>query len=84
MRRQIEHGKLDVVDLPSPTVTPFVLALGIALIVTALVTNAYIGLLGLVLALWASVGWFSGAASRKNTVLPRFAPKRLRSSPHEH
>jgi hypothetical protein len=35
-----------------------VLALGIALIVTALVTNIYIGLLGLVLAVWASVGWF--------------------------
>jgi hypothetical protein len=59
MRRQIEHGELDVVSLPSPTATPMVLALGIALIVTALVTNVYIGLLGLVLALWASVGWFS-------------------------
>ena len=58
MRRQIEHGELDVVDLPSPTVTPFVFALGIALIVTALVTNIYIGVLGLVLALWASIGWF--------------------------
>jgi len=58
MRRQIEHGEFDVVDLPSPTVTPMVLALGITLIVTALVTNVYIGLLGLVLSLWASVGWF--------------------------
>lgn len=58
MHRQKEHGELDVIDLPSPTVTPIVLALGIALIVTAFVTNIYIGLLGAVLAVWASVGWF--------------------------
>src|SRR6516164_6435842 len=58
MGRLKEHGELDVVDLPSPTAMPIVLALGISLIVTALVTNFYIGVLGLVLAVWASVGWF--------------------------
>lgn len=58
MQRQKEHGELDVIDLPSPTATPIVLALGIALIVTAFVTNIYIGLLGAVLAVGASVGWF--------------------------
>ena len=58
MGRLKEHGELDVVDLPSPTAMPIVLALGISLIVTALVTNFYIGVLGLVLTVWASVGWF--------------------------
>ena len=51
MRRQIERGELNVVDLPSPTVAPIALALGITLMVTALVTNVYIGVLGLVLTL---------------------------------
>ncbi len=58
MRTQKEHSERGVVDLPSPTATPMVLAFGIALMVTALVTNVYIGLLGFVLAVWASVGWF--------------------------
>lgn len=58
MHRQEEHGELDIVDLPSPTAMPIVLALGIAFALTALVTNVYIGLLGLVLIVWASVGWF--------------------------
>jgi hypothetical protein len=58
MHTQKRHGELDIVNLPSPTAMPIVLALGIAFMVTAFVTNIYIGLLGLVLAVWASVGWF--------------------------
>jgi hypothetical protein len=46
------------IQLPTPTVWPFVLALGITLIVTALVTSAYVGFLGLVLAVVSIVGWF--------------------------
>lgn len=48
----------DVVHLPSPTVYPMVLALGISLILAGMVTNIVIGLLGLVLTLWGCVGWF--------------------------
>jgi hypothetical protein len=58
MHIQQDHGKPGIIDLPSPTVTPLVLALGIALILTALVTNVYIAWLGLVLSVWAIVGWF--------------------------
>src|SRR5215472_3311533 len=58
MHIQQDHGKPGIIDLPSPTVTPMVLALGIALILTALVTNVYIAWLGLVLSVWAIVGWF--------------------------
>lgn len=46
------------VQLPTPTVWPVVLALGIVLMVTALVTTVYLAALGLVLTLMASVGWF--------------------------
>jgi hypothetical protein len=48
----------EIVDLPSPTVYPMVLALGISLICAGMVTSIVIGLLGLVLSLWGSVGWF--------------------------
>jgi hypothetical protein len=58
MYKPKEQGELTIVDLPSPTVMPMVLALGISLMMTALVTNFFIGLLGLLLALWAGVGWF--------------------------
>ncbi len=53
-----EHGELGVVQLPSPTAMPIVLALGIALMLTGLVTNFFIGLLGLILAVCGCVGWF--------------------------
>jgi len=46
------------VELPSPTVWPIVLALGIALILAGMVTHWAISLLGLILMLRASVGWF--------------------------
>lgn len=52
------HSEEGFIQLPAPTVYPMVLALGISLICASLVTNIAIGLLGLVLTLWAIVGWF--------------------------
>jgi len=46
------------VHLPVPTVWPMVLALGIALICTGMVTHWVIALLGVILVLPAIVGWF--------------------------
>ncbi len=46
------------VHLPAPTAWPMVLALGVALIMAGLVTNGGIGLLGLLLTVLGSVGWF--------------------------
>ncbi len=48
----------DVVQLPSPTVWPMVLALGISLLLAGMVTNAAIGLLGVLLVAAGCVGWF--------------------------
>ena len=56
---QSEHAsRNDVVELPSPTAWPMVLALGISLLLAGMVTNVAIGLLGVLLAAVGSVGWF--------------------------
>lgn len=57
---QNEHpgDENSVIRLPSPTVWPMVLALGISLLLAGMVTNAAIGLLGVLLAAVGSVGWF--------------------------
>jgi hypothetical protein len=46
------------IQLPRPTVWPMVLALGISLVVAGMVTNVVVGLLGALLAIMSSVGWF--------------------------
>ena len=77
-----EHGELDVVDLPSPTAMPLVLALGISLLLTGLVTNVFVGLLGLLLAVRACVGWFFQVLPHEQHMQFPFSLKRSRSSPH--
>jgi len=46
------------IQLPAPTAWPFVLALGISLMVAGMVTHWVISLLGLMMALPGIVGWF--------------------------
>ncbi len=53
-----EHSVAGIVQLPSSTVWPMVLALGLALMCMGLVTNVVIGLLGLILFVSSGVGWF--------------------------
>jgi hypothetical protein len=48
----------NVIQLPRPTPWPLVLALGIALICTGMVTNIAVGALGLILTIAGSIGWF--------------------------
>jgi len=57
---QESHRNSDVqeLQLPAPTVWPMVLALGIALLFTGMVTNVAVGALGLILLLMGAVGWF--------------------------
>ena len=52
------HTDTNAIQLPRPTAWPLVLALGISLIMAGLVTNAVIGVLGLLLSLAGSIGWF--------------------------
>ncbi len=58
MQNEQPSSKNHVVQLPSPTVWPLVLALGISLLLAGMVTNVAIGLLGVLLAALGSVGWF--------------------------
>ena len=53
------HGETEgFVNLPTPTIWPFILALGISLAITGLVTHWVITVLGICLILPAVVGWF--------------------------
>jgi hypothetical protein len=52
------HDQRGVVNLPTPTSWPVVLSLGITLLLAGLVTNWVISLLGVVLIVPATVGWF--------------------------
>jgi hypothetical protein len=55
-----ENSELETgaVHLPRPTVWPTVLALGISLVVAGMVTSPAVGLLGGLLTVISSVGWF--------------------------
>jgi hypothetical protein len=57
---QDQHTSSDpnVIQLPRPTAWPLVLALGVALICTGMVTNIAVGALGLILSIAGSLGWF--------------------------
>jgi len=48
----------DVVELPSPTAWPIVLAFGITLVFAGMLTTASVSILGAILAVSGGVGWF--------------------------
>ncbi len=56
--RREETGERNRVALPSPTAWPIVLAFGIALLFAGLVTSPSLSILGAMLAIAGSVGWF--------------------------
>jgi hypothetical protein len=61
MRFAMEHESQtghEAVHMPAPTAWPMVLALGVTLIIAGMVTSVAVSLLGLVLLLISSVGWF--------------------------
>jgi len=52
------HGAPREIEVPAPTAWPFALAFGCTLLFAGLVTNVSVSLLGAVLALAGSIGWF--------------------------
>jgi hypothetical protein len=54
----VEEPEGTVVVMPAPTVWPFILALGVALIFAGLLTSAAVSMLGAILYVVAGVGWF--------------------------
>ena len=69
LTNQPDHTSLtDSVILPTPTAWPMVLALGLALLITGMVTHWVISLLGLLLTLRSTVGWFFEVLPHENHV----------------
>jgi hypothetical protein len=66
----------DHVELPSPTAWPFVLAVGFTLAIAGLVTTPEISVLGAVLVVAGSIGWF-------RDVLPREQEETVAVTPAE-
>jgi hypothetical protein len=56
--QQAQDPRVVAVALPAPTAWPIVLAFGVALICTGLVTTGAVSVLGAILALGGCVGWF--------------------------
>lgn len=54
------------IEVPAPTAWPFVLAFGCALLFAGLVTSASVSLLGAVLSLAGSIGWFREVFPREH------------------
>jgi hypothetical protein len=52
------HSSVHAIHMPAPTAWPFVLALGVTFLFAGLVTSWAISTLGLVLMLFAAIGWF--------------------------
>lgn len=57
MEHKSESGH-PLVHMPSPTAWPIVLALGLTLVITGMVTSGYVSILGAVMTLAGSIGWF--------------------------
>ncbi|MGC2333031.1 MAG: hypothetical protein WA581_16370, partial [Candidatus Acidiferrales bacterium] len=60
------HSSSESVQLPSPTLWPISLALGLALAATGLVTNNIVAMVGGTLALVGCVGWFLQVLPREH------------------
>jgi hypothetical protein len=63
------------IEVPAPTAWPFVLAFGFTLLFTGLVTNLSVSVLGAVLAVAGSVGWFREVFPRQHEVAVPVVPE---------
>ncbi|HWF37149.1 MAG TPA: hypothetical protein VG322_01430 [Candidatus Acidoferrales bacterium] len=75
--REHTAGNHDHVDIPSPTAWPFVLAVGFALAIAGLVTTPEISVLGGVLVLAGSVGWFRDVLPHEQEETVRVIPAEI-------
>jgi hypothetical protein len=76
-----EHAlRTDSVILPAPTAWPMVLALGLSLMITGMVTHWVISLLGLVLSLRSAVGWYFEVLPHEHHVAVAVEPEEIKIS----
>ena len=67
------------VELPAPTVWPIVFAFGLTLLFAGLLTNVSLSLVGVVLSLAGSVGWFRDVLPRERRESPQLPVPRAQS-----
>lgn len=61
----------DSILIPAPTAWPFIVALGIALILTGLVTHAVVSIVGAIVLVRSSIGWwFDALPEQKEEIVP--------------
>ena len=58
LKQETLHTETHHIHLPEPTPWPFLMALGLVLLVSSLVFSFSVGILGLVLTVMGAVGWF--------------------------
>src|SRR5580693_7172134 len=66
------------IEVPAPTVWPFILALGVALLFAGLVTSVSVSCLGALLSLAGSVGWFREVLPREHEEVVPVLPEDIR------
>jgi hypothetical protein len=72
------------IEVPAPTAWPFVLALGCTLLFAGLVTSFAVSLLGAVLALAGSIGWFREILPREHEESLVVLPEDIRIATDRH
>jgi len=79
-----QAGVPTTVELPAPTAWPMVLACGVALLFAGLVTSASISILGAVLMVAGSIGWFRDVLpveNRESVPVQKAAPAAVTTRP---
>jgi hypothetical protein len=71
-------GTAREIEVPAPTAWPFLLALGAALLFAGLVTSTSVSVLGAVLALAGSVGWFREVLPHEHEEVVPILPEDIR------
>jgi hypothetical protein len=64
--RSTAHSETHKIHLPSPTAWPFIMALGVNLMIGSIVLSEAVGLLGLALTIAGIVGWFREVLPHEN------------------
>ena len=75
-----DHGFPREIESPAPTAWPFILAFGCALLFSGLVTSSSVTVLGGVLAVAGSIGWFREVFPRQHEVPVPVLPYDFRAS----
>jgi len=65
------------IEMPAPTAWPFVLAVGVTLLFTGLLTSLSVTILGAVLAVAGCVGWFREVFPRQHEIAVPVVPEEL-------